>query len=48
MEVQMPRTGRYLYEIEFGAASPVLEERGKYVLRGEEAFPVYEEIDLAR
>jgi DNA modification methylase len=44
MEVEMSRTGRYLYEIEFGTASPVLEKRGKYVLRGEEAFPTYDEV----
>ncbi len=41
----MSRTGRYLYEIELAAASPVMQERGKYVLRGEEAFPTYDEID---
>jgi len=40
----MSRTGKYLYEIELGAASFVMEERGKYVLRGEEAFPTYDEI----
>ncbi|HEX9692344.1 MAG TPA: DNA methyltransferase [Gemmatimonadales bacterium] len=40
----MPRTGRHLYEIDFGRGSPVHEEHGKYVLRGEEEFPAYEEI----
>lgn len=40
----MSRTGRYLYEIELGGNSTVHEERGKYVLRGEEGFPSYEEI----
>lgn len=40
----MSRTGRYLYEIELGGGSTVHEERGKYVLRGEEGFPSYEEI----
>jgi DNA methylase len=40
----MSRTGRYLYEIELGGGSSVHEERGKYVLRGEEEFPAYEEI----
>ncbi|MBI2438061.1 MAG: restriction endonuclease [Lentisphaerae bacterium] len=40
----MSRTGRYLYEIELGGGSYVHEERGKYVLRGEEEFPTYDEI----
>lgn len=40
----MSRTGRYLYEIELGGGSPVLEERGKYVLRGEDESPSYDEI----
>jgi DNA modification methylase len=40
----MSRTGRYLYEIELGGISSVHEERGKYVLRGEEEFPEYDEI----
>jgi DNA modification methylase len=44
MERQMSKTGRYLYEIELGATSLVLEERGKYLLRGEEDLPTYEEI----
>lgn len=40
----MSRTGRYLYEIELGADSLVLEDRGKYLLRGEEDSPTYDEI----
>jgi len=40
----MSRAGRYLYEIELGADSLVLEERGKYLIRGEEDFPTYDEI----
>lgn len=39
----MSRTGRYLYETELGD-SLVREEGGKYVLRGEEEFPIYDEI----
>ena len=39
----MSRTGRYLFETEFGA-SLVREESGKYALRGEEEFPIYDEI----
>jgi len=39
----MSRTGRYLYETELGS-SLVREEGGKYTLRGEEAFPLYDEI----
>ncbi len=42
--IKMSRTARYLYEIELGPVSPIREERGEYVLRGEEAFPLYEEI----
>ena len=40
----MSRTGQYLYEIELGGEAPVHKERGKYILRGEEEFPMYEEI----
>ena len=38
------KPGRYLYNIELGPASAVSEEQGKYVLRGEELFPAYDEI----
>jgi len=40
----MTRIRRHLYEIEIGDWASVHEERGKYVLRGEEEFPLYEEI----
>ena len=43
----MSKTGRYLNEIEIGGGSPVHQERGKYVLCGEEDFPVYGEIKSA-
>jgi len=39
----MSITGRYLYETELGA-SLVREESGKYLLRGEDEFPKYQEI----
>jgi|SRR3990172_5491464 len=39
----MSRAGKYLYETELGD-SLVREEGGKYVLRGEEEFPSYDEI----
>jgi len=39
----MSRVGRYLYERELGS-SLVREDGGKYTLRGEGEFPVYEEI----
>ncbi len=38
------KAGRYLYEVELGGASLVREERGQYVLSGEEPLPAYEEI----
>ena len=41
----MSRTNRYLYEMELGGGSAVLEESGRYFLRGEEAYPVYKEIE---
>lgn len=40
------KAGRYLYEVELGGASFVREDRGKYVLSGEEPLPAYEEIDF--
>ena len=40
-----PRTGKYLYEIELGGSSAVFEESGQYFLRGEEAYPIYHEIE---
>lgn len=40
----MHRTGSHLYEIELGDSSFVREEAGKFVLRGEEEFPTYKEI----
>ena len=41
------RTGKYLYEIELGGSPAVFEESGRYFLRGEEAYPSYDEIESA-
>lgn len=41
----MSKTGRHLYEIELSAGFPVLQERGEYVLTGDEEFPAYDEIN---
>lgn len=40
----MHRTRSHLYEIELGGSSFVREEADKYVMRGEEQFPTYPEI----
>ncbi len=40
-----PRTNKYLYEIELGGSPAVFEESGQYFLRGEEAYPSYDEIE---
>ena len=41
----MSKVGKYLYEIEFDSGCSVMEHQGKYVLRGEEDFPAYIEIN---
>jgi len=41
----MSKAERYLYEMILGGSSLVVEERGKYFLRGEEYFPAYTEIN---
>ncbi|MBI4488574.1 MAG: restriction endonuclease [Deltaproteobacteria bacterium] len=41
----MPRTSKYLYEIELGVDTAVLESPREYILRSESVLPVYDEIE---
>lgn len=41
----MSKIGKNLFEIEFDSGCSVIEHQGKYLLRGEEDFPAYVEIN---
>ncbi len=41
----MNRTHKYLYGIDLGGGPTVFDESGRYFLRGEDAYPLYEEIE---